>query len=199
MFEAEILMIPQFHVIGRKHQIPYSDSIDMASKAAKLFWANDCIKIANPVKQNVYVRLTRTAGINADYTWYLLSIQVKTLKKIPEELEDFTFPSKLCAMFCYIGQHHYFDINRNKAKNMYSAIEKFFDCEYGRELSRVSDMYFERINTETYDSGYCQMEWFIPIKTKNIEKSSLFNFRLCYKKLCFSTQKHTRETTYEQV
>jgi AraC family transcriptional regulator len=168
MFEPEIIMVPQFHVIGRKHQIPYSDSIELAPKAAKHFWANDRMKITNPIKSNVYIGLTRTAGIDADYTWYLPSIQVKTLKKIPEGLEGFTFSPTLCAMFCYMGQHHYYDINRNKAKNMYSAIEKFFDCEYGREFSRVSDMYFERIDTETYDGGYCQMEWFTPIKTKNI-------------------------------
>jgi AraC family transcriptional regulator len=164
MFEPEIVMIPQFHVIGRKHQIPYSDSINMAPKAGKHFWENDRIKIANTVKPNVYIGLTRTAGIDADYTWYLPSIQVKSLKKIPEGMEGFTFPFTLCAMFSYIGRHHYFDINRNTAKNMYCAIEKFFDCEYGREFSRVSDMYFEKIDAEAYDGGYCQMEWFTPIK-----------------------------------
>jgi AraC family transcriptional regulator len=166
MFEPEIIMVPHFHVIGKRHQIPYSDSIDMAPKVAKHFWANDRMKIPNPIKPNVYIGLTRTAGIDADYTWYLPSIQVKTLRNIPEGLEGFTFPSTLCAKFCYIGQHHYFDINRNKAKNMYAAIENFFDCEYGREFSRVSDMYFERIDTETYDDSYCQMEWFTHIKTK---------------------------------
>jgi AraC family transcriptional regulator len=164
MFEPEIVMIPQFHVIGRKHQIPYSDSIDMAPKAAKSFWANDRMKIANPIKPNVYIGLTRTAGTETDYTWYLPSIQVKTLKNIPEGLEGFSFPSTLYAKFCYIGQHHYFDINRNKAKNMYLAIENIFDCKYGHEFSRVSNMYFERIDIETYDDSYCQMEWFTPIK-----------------------------------
>jgi AraC family transcriptional regulator len=162
MFKPEIVMIPKFHVIGRKFQIPYNGSLNMAPRVAKHFWANDRFKIANQVKPNVYIGLTRTVGIDADYTLYLPSVQVKTLRETPEELEGFTFPTSLCAMFCYIGQHHYFDINRNKAKNMYSAIEKFFDCEY----SRVSDMYFERIDTETYDGSYCQMEWFATINTQ---------------------------------
>jgi AraC family transcriptional regulator len=164
VFEPEIVMVPQFHVIGRKHQIPYSNSINMAPKAAKHFWANDRMKITNPINPNVYIGLTKNAGTDADYTWYLPSIQVKKLKKIPEGLEGYTFTPSLCAKFCYIGQHHYFDINRNKAKNMYSAIENFFDCDYGREFSRVSDIYFEKIDTEAYCDGYCQMEWFTPIK-----------------------------------
>jgi AraC family transcriptional regulator len=163
IFKPEIVMVPQFHVIGRKHKIPYNDSINMAPEAAKQFWSKDRMKIANPIKPNVYIGITRTAGIDAHYTWYLPSIQVKILKNIPEGLEGYTFPPSLCAKFCYIGQHHYFEIDRNKAESMYTAIEKFFDCEYGREFSRVSDIYFEKIDSESYDDDYCQMEWFTPI------------------------------------
>jgi len=50
---------------------------------------------------------------------------------------------------------------------MYSAIEKFFYCEYGRNFSKISDMYFEKIDTESYDGEFCQMEWFTPIKKKS--------------------------------
>jgi len=164
LFEPEIVMVPQFHVIGRKHKIPYSDSINMAPKAGKHFWENDRGKITNTKEPNVYIGLTRTGGIDADYNWYLPSIQVKTLKNIPEGFDGYTFKPSLCAKFRYIGQHHYFEINRNKAKNMYSAIEKFFDCEYGRNFSKISDTYFEKIDTESYDGNFCQMEWFTPIK-----------------------------------
>jgi len=166
MFEPEIVMVPQFHVIGRKHKIPYSDSISMAPKAGKHFWENDLGKITNTKEPNVYIGLTRTVGIDADYNWYLPSIQVKSLKNIPEGFDGYTFKSSLCAKFRYIGQHHYFEINRNKAKNMYSAIEKFFNCEYGRQFSRISDVYFEKIDSESYDGNFCQMEWFTPIKNK---------------------------------
>jgi len=166
MFEPEIVMVPQFHVIGRKHQIPYSESINMAPKTGKHFWENDRDKITNTAEPNVYIGLTRTSGIDADYNWYLPSIRVKSLKKIPEGFEGYTFKPSLCARFRYIGQHHYFEINRNRAKSMYSAIENFFDCEYGRKFSRMSDVYFEKIDTESYDGEFCQMEWFTPIKNK---------------------------------
>jgi len=166
MFEPEIVMVPQFHVIGRKHQIPYNDSINMAPKAGKHFWENDRSKITNTVTPNVYIGLTRTDSKDADYNWYLPSIQVKTLKNIPEGFECYTFSPSLCVKFRYIGQHHYFEINRNKAKSMYSAIEKFFDCEYGRNFSKISDMYFEKIDEESYDGEFCQMGWFAPIKKK---------------------------------
>jgi AraC-type DNA-binding domain-containing proteins len=166
MFEPEIVMVPQFYVIGRKHKIPYSDSINMAPKAGKQFWGNDRSRIPNTKEPNIYIGLTRTAGIDADYNWYLPSMQVKSLKNIPEGFDGYTFKPSLCAKFRYIGQHHYFEINRNKAKNMYSAIEKFFNCEYGCKFSRISDVYFEKIDSESYDGNFCQMEWFTPIKNK---------------------------------
>jgi len=164
MFEPDIVMVPRFHVIGRKHQIPHSDSINMAPKTAKLFWENDRGKIANAIKPNVYIGLTITGGTDVNYNWYLPSIQVKALKNVPEGFDAYTFKPSLCVMFRYIGQHHYFEINRNKAREMYSAIEKFFDCEYRKIFSGISDVYFERIDTEAYEGNFCQMEWFTPIK-----------------------------------
>jgi AraC family transcriptional regulator len=171
MFEPQIVMVPKFHVTGRKHQIPYDDSIEMAPKAGKYFWESERGKITNTIEPDVYIGLTRTAGMDADYTWYLPSVRVKALKKIPKGFDGYTFNPSLCVKFRYIGQHHYFDIDRNRAKSMYSAIEKFFDSEYGREFSRINDVYFERIDVSSYDGNFCQMEWFAPIKKiKNDEK-----------------------------
>jgi AraC family transcriptional regulator len=167
MFQPEIVMVPRFHAIGRKHQICYMDSINAAPKAGKYFWENDRVKINNPVEPNVYIGLTRTGGMDTDYNWYVPSIQVKSLNKIPEGMDGYTFAASLCVKFRYIGRHHYLEIDRNKAQGMYSAIEKFFGCEYGRNFSRISDIYFEKIEIRNYDGNFCQMEWFAPIR-KNI-------------------------------
>ena len=166
MLEPEIVMVPQFHVIGKKHQIPHIDSISMAPKVGKHFWENERGKITNTTEPNVYIGLTRTGGMDADYNWYLPSIQVKTLKNIPEGFESYTFNPSLCVKFCYIGQHHYYELNRNRAKNMYSSIEKFFNCQYGHKLSRVSGIYFEKIDAASYDGDFCRMEWFAPIRRR---------------------------------
>jgi AraC family transcriptional regulator len=164
MFEPEVVMIPHFHIIGRNHKIPHNKSISIAPKVAKLFWENDRDNMLNIIDSNVYFGLTRTSGADADYSWYMPSIQVKSLKDIPEGLEGYTFNRSLCVKFRYIGEHHYYEINRNRAKRMYSAIEKFFDCEYGQRFSKINGVYFEKIDTKLYDGRFCQMEWFAPIK-----------------------------------
>jgi hypothetical protein len=47
---------------------------------------------------------------------------------------------------------------------MYSAIEKFFDCEYGHEFYKNINIVFEKIDISSNDGNICQMEWFAPIK-----------------------------------
>jgi AraC family transcriptional regulator len=165
MLKPEIVIVPQFHVIGRKHQMPLKEStVYLAPKSAKHFCENDRTKIPSITNHNVYIGLTRTGGKDADYNWYMPSVQVKSLKHIPEGFEGYIFNSALCAMFRYIGQHHYYEINRNRAKSMYSAIEKFFDCGYGYEFYKNINIFFEKIDASSYDGNVCQMEWFTPIK-----------------------------------
>jgi AraC family transcriptional regulator len=164
MLKPEIVMVPQFHVIGRRHQISHSNSINLAPEAAKHFWENDRSKIPNVANHNVYIGLSITGGMDVDYNWYMPSVHVKSLKNIPEGFEGYTFSPELCIMFRYIGQHHFSEINRNRAERMYAAIENFFDCEYGHEFYKNINLFFEKIDAASYDKAYCQMEWFTPVK-----------------------------------
>jgi len=169
IFGPDIVMVPQFHVIGKRCTIPIRDSITLAPKAAKQFWENERAFITNSVNPNVYIGLTKAADKDADYSYYLPSVQVKTLKNIPQGYDFDTFDASLCARFRYIGQHHYYDINRNIAKGMYEAIVKFVGEKEEKYTWPCSSVYFEKIDSDAYDGTFCQMEWFTPI-SKNIEK-----------------------------
>jgi len=166
IFGPDIVMVPQFHVIGKRHTIPIRDSITLAPKAAKQFWENERSLIANAVNPNVYIGLTKTADKDADYSYYLPSVQVKTLENIPQGCDSDTFDASLCARFSYIGQHHYYEINRNIAKGMYDAIVKFVSDEHEKYIWPCSNIYFEKIDIDAYDGTFCQMEWFTPVSKK---------------------------------
>jgi len=49
---------------------------------------------------------------------------------------------------------------------MYDAIVKFVSDESEKYTWPCSNIYFERIDSETYDGTFCQMEWFTPISEK---------------------------------
>lgn len=169
LFGPEIVMVPQFHVIGRRHPIPCGNSVELPPIVAKDFWHKDRLSIKKPLNRDVYIGLTRIPK-GTDFSYYLPSIQVNELKNIPAELESDTFETSLCARFHYIGQHHYYDINADIARGMYNAIVAFVNDKNAKYDSGHNKLYFERIDTSAYDGTYCQMEWFTPVYEKPRER-----------------------------
>lgn len=165
-FGPQIVMVPRFYVIGRRHQIPFRESVELPPKVAKDFWHNERSLIKNAVNSDVYFGLTRVPAGEIDYSYYLPSVQVKELKNIPHDLDGDEFPASLCARFHYIGPHNYYDINADIARGMYDAIVAFTNDKSTKYDSLYNKLYFERIDTTSYDGTYCQMEWFTPVFEK---------------------------------
>lgn len=176
-FGPQIVMVPRFCVVGRRHQIPYHKSVELPPKVAKDFWHNERGLIKNAVNPEVYFGFTRIPPGDTDYSYYLPSVQVKELKNIPYGFDGDEFPASLCARFHYIGPHHYYDIDADIAWGMYDAIAAFVNDKNMKYDSFHNKLYFERIDTASYDGAYCQMEWFTPVFEKRInhdEKCSFF-------------------------
>jgi AraC family transcriptional regulator len=165
-FGPDIVMIPKFHIIGKPQQIPFKNSTDMAPQAAKQFWENENKKIHEKVNPHVYIGLTRNINMKEKYSEYIPSVQVENIANIPDECCGDTFETSMCARFRYIGQHHYYDINKNVASMMYTAIMKFAQNEHSKYELLNDKTYFERIDTKRYDGTYCQMEWYTPVTEK---------------------------------
>ena len=164
-------MVPQFHVVGKLHHIPSSDSISLAPKAGKQFWENERLQINETVNPNVYFGITKSINPIDWSSEYLTSLQVKNFKSIPPGFTNYTFETSLCARFRYIGQHHYYDINRTAAAAMYEAMWKFAKDEYEPKVRakyalQADRVFFEKIDISLYDGNYCQMEWFSPVLEK---------------------------------
>jgi AraC family transcriptional regulator len=166
LFGPDIVMVTRFHVVGKLHRIPITDSIALAAKAGVNFWKNERTQIKTSVNGDVYIGLTRKNGNDSEFYEYLPSVQVENFKNIPEGFSKDTFEASLCAKFRYIGQHHYLEINRNVACSMYDAIRKFPHVEHSKYKLLNDKVYFERIDTSFYEGTYCQMEWFTPIEEK---------------------------------
>jgi len=166
-FGPDIVMVPQFHVVGINHNIPFDDSVTYAPKAAIQFWDNERSQIKNSLNPDVYIGLTHNVQHGKEISEYLASVQVKNTKNIPQGFTKYTFKSSLCARFRYIGMHHYYNINAHLAGAMYNAIWKFAQDEQAKYALLNDKIYFEKIDTSLYDGKYCQMEWFSPVCEKN--------------------------------
>jgi AraC family transcriptional regulator len=165
-FGPEFVIVPQFHIIGKPHHLPFEISVKTAPNAAKLFWTNECRHIKKVINPDVYIGYTHKINHEKKYSEYLPSVQVQDLSDVPHGLTCTTFNTSMCARFRYIGQHHYCDINREIADKMYSAIHKYMNDENAKYSLLRDKIYFERIDIKQYDGNYCQMEWFTPVIEK---------------------------------
>lgn len=164
LFGPDIVMIPEFRVIGRRCVVPFDQSVELPPRLARDFWQKDSPGIRNIAEPDVYYGLTRIHDILDGYSYYMPSVRVTDISHIPEGMTADCFPASMCVRFHYIGKHHYYDINADVARGMYDAICAFANKEGKKYETLNQKLYFERINDRDYDGTYCQMEWFTPIR-----------------------------------
>ena len=168
VFGPDIVMVPQFHVIGKKYKIPFRKALTLPSEVIYRFMTEDQLHIPNAIEPEVLVCISGQAGIDADYCFHMPAVQVGSLDNIPEGFDHETFPSSLCAKFRFVEPDD-IQLNMGVADEMFSAIDDFMDDdrqEYFLERRRVN---FDRIDPRAYGGIYQQWEWYAPVikKTKN--------------------------------
>jgi len=168
LFGPDIVMVPQFHAIGKKYKQSFRDALALDPLLAKRFFYEERTNIPGIINPDVHINLNFEAGMDADYYYYLPAAQVKTLDTIPEGYDGFTFPSSLCANFRFIGPSAV-ELNMAVADGMFTAIDNFMDDErqqYFLERKRIN---FEKILSSSNDGFFDHWEWFAPV----IEKAKI--------------------------
>jgi AraC family transcriptional regulator len=166
LFGPDIVMVPQFHIIGKHHLLSLEDLTDIEPVLGKQFWENERKQIKGTVNPNVYIGLTYNINREKKHKEYMSSVQVKNLKNIPPGLCGDTFKPSMCARFRYIGQHHYYEINENVVSMMYNAINKFAHNEQAKYLLLNQKIHFEMVDTRLYERPACQIEFYTPVSEK---------------------------------
>lgn len=165
-FGPEIVMIPQFHVIGKRHQVPFHDAWALPRYYKTRFINEERPLIPNKINPRVLIGINSEAGIDADYHLYMPSVQVKSLNTVPEGYDHCTFPSSLCARFHFIGLNE-IDLNMAVADVMFQAIDEFMDDEKQKYFLERKRINIDRFDSSIYDGKYTLWEWFAPVKTKS--------------------------------
>lgn len=167
-FGPDIVMVPQFHVIGKLHRLSdsHSYSIALALEAGSTFWKNERTQIKTVINDNVYLGITRMSNNYKEIIDYMSAVQVENLDEIPQGFSAYTFEASLCAKFRYIGQHYHSELNRDIVNSIFETIFKFSMADHFKYSLPNDNVFFGRLDTGLSDRIYCQMEWFIPIVEK---------------------------------
>jgi len=168
IFGPDIVVIPQFHVMGKKYKMPFHKTLSMSAPLLKQFLNNERMKIPNAVNPDAPLNICfKAETANEDYFYFMPAVQVSSLENIPEGFDGFSIPTSLCANFRFIN---YFldENNSHTAEGMFKAIDDFNssgDQKYFVDRSLSID----KLDLSDKDGNYLQWEWFAPV----IEKTSL--------------------------
>jgi len=167
IFGPDMVMVPQFHVIGKRYKSTFRDALVFDPSLARQFHDNELKKIPNTVNPDVHINFGIEADTDADYCWFMPAVQVKNLDNIPEGFDSFTFPASLCANFRFIGSDN-IELNMAVADGMFKAIDNFMDDEHQKYFLERKRINFEKIISTTDDGFFGRWEWFAPVieKTK---------------------------------
>jgi AraC family transcriptional regulator len=171
VFGPDMVIIPQFHAAGKNHKVPFRDALASTPRLTKEFFDHERMKIPNTLTPNVCVNFCREAGADADFFWYMPSLQVKTLDNIPEEFDKYTFPASLCAKFSFIGPGGIPNIA--VVDGMFKTIDHFMEDENQKYFLERKRINFWRCQLTGYDGVYSQWEWFAPVMEKKQNRIQL--------------------------
>jgi len=156
----DIVMVPRFHIIGRKHQVPHSVSVNRINELIKHFWENERTQIKKTVNPSIFIGLIHNINWEENHSEYITAVQVENLKDVPLGFSGDTLETSMCVRFHYIGQSPYSsDINKDFAYMMYKTIEKYIQ-------NKPAEYVLLKIDTRSYDENYCQIELLIPVSGK---------------------------------
>jgi len=174
LFGPDIVVIPQFHVIGKKHKVAHRDAVVLPQILAKQFRFNELSNIPNVVNPDVLFNICSRAETDAEYFYFMPAVQVNKTHNIPEGFDFYTFPSSLCARFRFIN-YTLDELNMHTADGMFQAIDNFMDSndqKYFLERKRIN---IDKFDISDKNGNYFQWEWFAPVIEKKAMNIAHFN------------------------
>jgi AraC family transcriptional regulator len=172
MFGPDIVMVLQFHVVGKKYKVPFRDMLYYTSLCS--FGKKERQKIPNAVDPNVLICISYAAEDGADHCYSISAAQVKTLDDIPEGFDSYTFPTSLCARFRFINNNSEGGCNMYTSDKLYQAITDFMDSEDQKYFLERKRLNLDIINFSDNGGTYTE-EWLSPVIKKTSLKISPYN------------------------
>jgi len=174
-FGPDIVMVPQFHIIGKKYKLPYSDEVKLSTVFFHNFYDELIEKIPNKLNSDVRIVLNMKAdeasdASAADYSLFIPAVQVKSLDNVPEDFDCFTIPSSLHMKFRFIGPDNT-ELDLVVAKDMMEAINKFVDENNQNYYMKPNKINFSIMDPSVY-GNYKLWEWFSPVINKAVRQEN---------------------------
>jgi AraC family transcriptional regulator len=161
-----ILLKPAFLLAGIRHYVVHEDNrkYHVLNKLGNEFFYTHRSKIRNKINPNVYYGYVEYSDNMQLSSHYTTAVEVSGLEAIHQEMTGHCVPARKYAVFKYIGLHH----PRNTTIASLSGIYEYAFRDWLQHAGYwMSDpFHFERIDVDVAREDYCEVELYIPVRTR---------------------------------
>lgn len=156
---------PELKVMGIKDVIRDEEKYtkNLANNRGVNFIFEHSHKIKNAINSDVYIGLTRLISNDADYTYYMPSLQVNNFDEVPEGMYYDTIPASKYIVFHYIGNHSPEEISLFKMESLYLYIFQTWISKYNYDSMMNGGFHFEEIDGSIASENYCEAKIYLPL------------------------------------
>jgi AraC family transcriptional regulator len=165
IFGPEIVIVPEFHVVGKKHLISLIDAYTVVPEAIHQFYTNERINIPDIINQDVLYNISTRAGSDTSKGYILPSVQVKLLDKTSAGFSSFTFPTSLCARFRFISSDDSI-LAMTIADEMFKTIDDYIANEQQNYILERRRITIDRFDISSNCKLFKLWDWFTPVLVK---------------------------------
>lgn len=158
-YKPHFVFKQKFNLIGIKHKI-FSKSGDKTANAfGREFFYNHKDKITNMINPNVYFGYTDWGSDG--FIYYMPSVQVSDLTKVPEDMTGITIQTHKYVVFRFIG---FFSPNDINGRHVGRLLVQLYSKWIFKSGYKFADTFrFEYIDNSMAKDNYCELYVYQPI------------------------------------
>ncbi|WP_371380109.1 helix-turn-helix domain-containing protein [Sporomusa aerivorans] len=150
-------------LVGTRHKIMSKSGDRAANLLGRDFFYNHREKIANAVNPEVYFGYTDWS--NEGYIYYVPSVQVRDLSKVPPGMAGVEIPAHKYVVFRFVGFFRPDDINGRQVGRL--LVHMYSKWIYSSGFTFADTFRFELIDSSLSKDNYCELDIYQPITELN--------------------------------
>lgn len=152
---------PKTYLVGAKHKIMSKSGDRTANRFGREFFFNQKQHITDPINPHVYYGYTDWSGSNDGYIYYMPSVQVQDLSKVPPEMFGVEIPAYKYVVFRFVGFFRPEEINGRQVGRL--LVHMYSKWILNSGFTFADTFRFELIDTSISRDNYCELDIYQPI------------------------------------
>jgi AraC family transcriptional regulator len=151
----------KFDIVGIQHKILNRSGDKISNTLGSDFFYNHRNKISNVVNPEVYFGYTDWNQNLDGFAYYIPSLQVSNLKRIPEGMVGISIPAHKYVVFRFVG---FFRPDEIKGRQIGRLLVQMYSKWISKSNYKFADSFrFEYIDTRLAKDNYCELDIYQPI------------------------------------